>query len=255
MSEITVFPLFSGSKGNCTLVCGGGKNILIDAGTGKLKTGKKLGLLGLTLSDIDAILITHCHSDHIKYIADIESFSDCPIYCKDGIILKVQAAVNNEKCEVRPVSGTFYIGDMAITPFCLPHDEECLGYKFEIAGETFVYMTDLGYFSDEYYPLVTGAKKVLIEANHDENMLKKGSYPYLLKKRILSENGHLSNKNCAKVCATLYKGGAREFILGHLSEENNCPELAFEAVNNELSALGDDYAIYVTTRNGLEKPI
>ncbi len=255
MSEIKVFPLFSGSKGNCTLVSSKNANILIDAGCGKMKTGKKLKEIGIDFSDIDGILITHCHSDHTKYLKDIEEQSHAKVYCSEEIACHIKAIIEDYPENVFEINGRFEIKELTVTPFSLPHDEKCTGYKISYSDESFTYMTDLGYFDDELFPTIMGTDKILIEANHDEDMLKNGGYPYLLKRRILSNYGHLSNANCAKVCEKLYKSGTKEFILGHLSEENNCPELAYNAVNEALSNVGEDYTLFVTSRNGLEKPV
>lgn len=255
MSEINVFPLFSGSKGNCTLVSSNGTNILIDAGCGKMKTGRKLKEIGLSFCDIDGILITHCHSDHTKYLSDIEDLSNAFVYCKKSVASKVKDMIFEKNEKVISIDGSFNIKDLCIVPFELPHDEECIGYKISSKNESFSYLTDLGYFDDTLFPLIEGSLKILIESNHDEDMLKNGNYPYLLKRRIMSSGGHLSNAACANVCGRLYKSGTKEFILGHLSEENNCPELAYNTVNAVLSEIGDDYSLFVTTRNGLEKPI
>lgn len=253
MSSVSVIPLFSGSKGNCTLVVVGGTKILIDAGAGRLKTSRKLKSFGFDLSDIDALLITHCHSDHIKYLEDVAFSSDCKVYCSKKIERIILSRLFDNEEKLVAFDGAFSIGSVHITPFELPHDATCFGYKIESGESSFTYMTDLGFFDEELLPIISGTEKIMIESNHDEEMLEKGSYPYYLKKRILSVGGHLSNGSCANVCQKLYDCGTKEFILGHLSEENNCPELAYNAVNEALKSQGSDYKLFVTTRNGLDE--
>lgn len=252
MDGIEVFPLFSGSKGNCTLVRLKDTAILIDAGCGKKKTQKKLEAHGISLSDVAAIIITHCHMDHTRYLKDIANASECAIYCQKSVADVVAEMLDFDFSRIVAFDGKFFVGNLTITPFSLPHDSLCTGYRISSEVGDFTYMTDLGRVEEEILPVIEGSEKILIEANHDEEMLENGRYPYILKKRIASDFGHLSNESCAGICEKLYKSGTKEFILGHLSEENNCPELAYNAVDALLRLHGNDYKLFVATRNGLD---
>lgn len=254
IDKIKVFPLFSGSKGNSTLVMCGDKNFLIDVGTTRLKIKTKLNTANLSLSDIDGIFITHCHSDHIKALFDVTKECDCKIYSSKETL----QTILRENCEIDKgrliaIKDTLSFDDLMIHFFSLNHDVTNIGFRFNYENETFSYLTDLGCYTDEVVQEIKGSQKVLVESNHDVWLLKNGNYPYILKRRILSDFGHLSNGDCASLCRTLYLSGTREFILGHLSEENNYPELAFETVNEALSKLGNDYKLFVTNRNGLSE--
>lgn len=254
--QIIIFPLFSGSKGNSTLIKCNGKNYLIDVGGTKLKIQNKLILANVLLKDIDGIFITHNHSDHVQALLNVMKETNANIYATKIVIDQIKR--NNEKINTNrliEIDNEANINKMTVTTFNLSHDVQTVGYKFSYNGEEFSYLTDLGCYTKDIVDKILGSNKVLVESNHDENLLKKGKYPYPLKKRILSQSGHLSNSDCASLCRELYLNGTRKFILGHLSEENNYPELAYNTVNSVLSKLGNDYKLYVTTRNGLEESV
>ena len=235
MSEgISLIPLFSGSTGNCTLVTGGDTKILIDAGVSSLKLCCALDSLGVDIQDISAIFITHEHDDHIKALPVLMKNHDLPVYMTESSYLAspLKFSVNyidpGEKITV---------GDIEITPFPVSHDTAfCVGYTVRSGGHTAGIMTDTGYVTDEAVYCLSGCESVLIESNHDVGMLQNGSYPYFLKKRILSERGHLSNDACAEFCSFLHEKGTESFILAHLSRENNTPTKAIECAR---LALGD----------------
>ena len=255
MSEIRILPLFSGSKGNSVLVINGDNIVLVDVGVSRQRIDKKLKSYGYSLENVTAILLTHAHIDHVKGLDIVMKYSQAKLYCQKeccDAIGKYIEKVDFERIEI--TKENFNIGNMEIRSFHLPHDAHCTGYTFKTDDDKIAVFTDLGQFDERLFEVVGGAKKVYIESNHDVNMVKHGAYPYQLKRRILSQNGHLSNEDCGKVCQNLYKLGARTFLLSHLSEENNSPEMAFSAVNTaiqEVTPLGD-FGVYVVGKEGLE---
>lgn len=254
MSKIKVCPLFSGSSGNSTYVEIGENKILIDAGVSRQRIQKKLALLGVDVKDITAIFLTHTHGDHIRGLEILMKYCNAKLFIND----KMRSVVVKK---IRPVDisrivmfgNSIAFSGIKVSSFEVPHDVYCNGLSFSTENDKFVYCTDIGIFSEKLLPVVSGARRILIESNHDETMLEKGSYPYPLKRRILSNFGHLSNNSCAKVCAKLHEMGTNEFILGHLSEENNLPELAYNATNCAIqkSNSTNQYKIYVVGREGM----
>lgn len=256
MSKIHILPLFSGSKGNSVLVFSEQVKLLVDVGVSKRRLEDKLNDFGFTLMDIDAILLTHAHNDHVKGLDVTLRHSKAKLYAKENCLAMVSKYIYDfEESRIEMIDGNFKVGDINVRPFNLPHDMACTGFVFENETDKFSFLTDLGEFDDKLFDIIVGSSRVYIECNHDVDMLLKGTYPYPLKMRILSKNGHLSNDSCAKVCKHLYDLGTRDFVLGHLSEENNVPELAYNVVNDLLRAGCEmcDYEIHIAGKCGLEK--
>ena len=232
--------LGSGSKGNCTLVTANNTQILIDAGLPITEIEAKLITLGVNPSKIDGILITHEHSDHIKSVEKLSKKYHIPVYAH---MLEWQCL--NLKMNILPAlqktfdDSDFYVGDMTISSFKLSHDANlCLGYSVFCGGAKFSIATDLGICPQSVVEKLKGSDVVLLEANHDENLLANNQrYPIVLKKRILSNKGHLSNTASAQVIYQLV-GGTSQIILGHLSEENNAPSLAYNTIKSFLAEKG-----------------
>ena len=230
----------SGSSGNCCLVSDGKTNILIDAGISMRRIVSCLAELGLTPRDICGVLITHEHSDHISGLPMLLKHYGVKLYapgelCKvlDSYKPEFRASLNyiemNEKAA---------IGELTVTPFRTPHDSRfSTGYRIE-GSSVFAYATDTGSVTESMLSGLSGADAAIIEANHDPDMLKNGPYPYYLKRRILSERGHLSNDDCGKLAFLLANSGTGVIILGHLSRENNTPELAYKTVKNAVENCG-----------------
>jgi len=225
--EITT--LSSSSSGNCVLVSVGGRHILIDAGISCRRLGVYLAAVGLTLSDISEIYITHTHSDHVaglmttskKYAIKIHCSADAHRYLKPYF---------HESREATPLTPeTVYETDSyAVTAFATSHDSPgSVGYRVTDGKHTFVYCTDLGVVTPAAERGALGADIIVLESNHDVTMLKNGPYPPALKRRILSAQGHLSNASCSRFAIKLADAGARHIILSHISHENNTPSLAF----------------------------
>ena len=255
MNKIEITPLFSGSSGNSILIKNGKNLVLVDVGVSRQRISKKLNTYGYNLEDITAILLTHGHIDHVKGLDIVMKYSNARLYCQKECLDVIGKYV--EKVDDNRITTTkeiFTIGNMEIASFPLPHDSPCTGYTFTTSENKVAVLTDLGKFEEDLFEVIGGAKTVYIESNHDVEKVKNGMYPYQLKRRILSEKGHLSNEDCGIVCKNLYKLGTRRFLLSHLSNENNTPELAFSAVSSAIQEVTNqgDFGIYVVGKEGLE---
>ena len=247
--QITVFA--SSSSGNCLLVRSGDTCVLLDAGISMRRMGTALARLGLTWQNIDGVLITHEHSDHISGLKTLLKYHSIPLYAPHTVASRVcgisPGAVDCMR--VIPVGQPFIIGQMRITAFHTPHDtDESVGYRVEGDG-VFALATDMGCVTEEVFSGLSGADTVLIEANHEEELLLNGPYPPQLKRRILSDHGHLSNTSCAGLARRLAENGTRRIVLGHLSKENNRPEIAERTVQQALFGTGVE--LYCAPPDGL----
>lgn len=237
--EVTTFA--SGSSGNCALVTAGSTRLLIDAGISFLKIKQYLGMQGCTPADIGGILITHEHSDHIKGLKTLLKRTDIPLYAPRTLASRLWGMLpeSDGKLQVIPLEQDVTLGDVRITAFPTPHDTpQSVGYRLEDGERTFCLCTDLGHVTDTVLDHLTGADAAVIEANHDLEMLRLGPYPVYLKRRILSDRGHLSNDACAHLAVTLAEHGTNQLVLGHISKENNTPRLACRTVGEALEATG-----------------
>lgn len=231
-------PLYSGSSGNCSIVTIGKTNILVDAGmTGKAILSA-LETVGVDPCKLNAIVVTHEHSDHIKGVGVFSRKYDIPVYANEGTWKAMSPLIGDVSMHnIRTfVNGqNFYIGDADITPFNISHDAaDPVGYSFCGGGARIVYMTDTGCVNEALRTIASGADLLFLEANHDVDMLKRGPYPYPLKKRILSEKGHLSNVAAGEFLKKLFPTGVRRVILAHLSRENNTEQIAYSTVRQAL---------------------
>jgi len=232
----------SGSSGNCTLVSAGNTHILIDAGISMKRIRTALAGFDLSLADISGVLITHSHSDHISGLTMLVKHTNLPVFAPHivaGALRHAVAGVENSLHEIG-VGESFAVGQAGVTAFSTHHDtEQSVGYIIE-ADCRFGFCTDTGCVTEDMFRALSSSDAVLLEANHDVDMLLSGPYPYHLKRRILSENGHLSNESCGELAARLAQSGARAVILGHLSHENNTPQAARSAVWKALEEAGFD---------------
>lgn len=249
-------PLFSGSSGNSYYIGSSREGILIDAGRSAKQISNMLVACAIDISAIRAIFITHEHSDHIAGLRVFASRNRIPVYASEKTLdaLKAMGCLN-EKIESNAVGckGLECAG-MMITPFPIPHDSvDCVGYRIETSdGRKIALSTDLGCLSEEVRSNLFGSDMVVLESNHDVGMLENGPYPYILKRRILSDTGHLSNHACASELDGLVRSGATRFVLAHLSRENNTPDLAFQTAlcSLKMSGMkqGKDFELYVAPR-------
>lgn len=221
------------------LLSGGATNILIDAGISMRRMEDALRQTGLTMRDIGGVLITHEHSDHIMGLKTLAKHCAAPLYAPRYVASGLRRAIPETEGCLRIIEPglDFYIGAMKIRAFHTPHDtDESVGYRVECGG-VFAIATDMGHVTSEVEENLMGADAVLVESNHDVDMLSYGPYPVYLKRRILSDRGHLSNDCCAQLVRRLGEGGVKRVVLGHLSRENNTPEKALLASAQALGSL------------------
>ena len=248
----------SGSSGNAALLSSGNTHILIDMGISCRRIIKSLEQLGLRGEDLSAILITHEHADHIAGAGILSRRYNLPIYANEATWAAMRDKLGNiSENNIRffETGADFHIGTLDISPFSIPHDAaEPVGYSFYAGRSKLSIATDLGAVKESWMRHIEDSDLVLLESNHDIDMLKAGRYPYDLKRRILGNKGHLSNDAAGKAALQLVQRGVRNIILGHLSGENNFPELAYQSVCCALQAEGiepgRDLMLSVASRDG-----
>jgi phosphoribosyl 1,2-cyclic phosphodiesterase len=235
----------SGSDGNCYYLFTETEGLIIDLGVGIRTLKKQFRDFGLSLSSIHHILITHDHADHIKSVGSFCHEYRLPVHATE----RVHAGIDRNYCVSRKIpvqmkravfpGETMQLGAFRVTPFKVPHDaSENVGYQVEAEGVVFCVITDAGVVTEEMRSYINKADYLVLEANHDVEMLIQGRYPQHLKERILSPTGHLCNTDCAKAIAENMKEGLRHVWLCHLSQDNNHPELARKTVEATLREYG-----------------
>lgn len=256
--QLQFCPLFSGSSGNSIFIGTPRTKILIDAGLSGAKITGELRKIGVEPDKLNAILVTHEHSDHIAGVGVLSRRYRIPVYANAG----TWAAMRGKLGAIEPArmiefetGSDFSIGDLDIRPFATPHDAaEPVGYAIYAGACKAAVATDLGCVREGWLNEVSASDVLLLEANHDVNTLEAGRYPYELKKRILGRRGHLSNDDAGQAAVELVKRGVRAIVLGHLSGENNFPELAYASVCGMLEqngyVPGRDLALSVARRDG-----
>ncbi len=250
----------SGSSGNCIYVGNDDTHIIIDAGISGKRVEKGLNEIGLKTSEMDGILVTHEHADHIGGLGVLARRYGIPIYATEGTIRAImRCSTIGEIPEglFRKIEedNTFAVGDITVNPIKVSHDAaQPVAYRFFHKDASVAVMTDLGIYNDYIVDSLTGCNAILLEANHDINMLQVGRYPYPLKQRILGERGHLSNVSSGRLLCRLLHDNLKGIVLGHLSAENNLAELAYETVRMEIT-MGDtpyqfsDFPVSVAKRS------
>ena len=250
----------SGSSGNVTFVGTENTSVLIDAGISMKKIEEGMNSIGMSARDLDAIMITHEHSDHIKGLGVLSRKYGIPIYATQGTIKGISentsvGRIDNELYNVISTDISFQVGDLTIEPHSIWHDAyEPVCYSITDGKSKAAIATDLGDFNDYLVKCLSDSDMLLIEANHDIRMLEAGPYPYDLKRRILGQKGHLSNEASGRFIRKLLNDHIKTIILGHLSKDNNIPELAYEAVKLELKGNGftdniEDFNLHTAMRD------
>lgn len=245
--------LVSGSSGNCSLVSDGKTSILIDCGLSCKKLEEALSKTKINPKDISAMLITHEHSDHIKGAGIVSRKYNLPVFATAKTHEAMDLGITSENIRYLSPGCDFEIDSIGIKPFSIPHDAaNPVGYNFFCGKNKLSLATDIGVMTDELLNNLKGSLAVLLESNHDVNMLKNGRYPMHLKRRILSPTGHLSNEDAAAAAIELVKSGTRHIMLGHLSNENNTPTMAYTTAEKIFSEngieLNKDVALSVAAR-------
>ena len=240
--SIRYISVASGSSGNCHYIEKSKTKILVDAGLSGKKIEEHLRQHHVDLATLGGIMVTHEHSDHIKGVGIISRRYDVPVFAT----LKTWESMENCLGKIKPENKrvftpyeSFSIGDIEINPFSTSHDAvDSCGFAISDGKNKLSIATDLGCVTDKVMEYISHSELVILESNHDEQMLKMGSYPYYLKQRVLSEFGHLSNADAGDVAAKLAKLGTKAVLLAHLSQENNMPVLAYQTVASIMEEQG-----------------
>jgi phosphoribosyl 1,2-cyclic phosphodiesterase len=237
-------PLFSGSKGNSYYIGTASEGVLIDAGRSCKQIELAMEANGLKMSSISAVFVTHEHTDHCSALKVMAKRYNFDVYGSLGTINALeQGGKVDPKTATKLIESEIAIGNMLVQRFDTPHDaaESCCYRVTASDGKSALVATDMGVMLDSVRTAAAISDFVVLESNHDIEMLKNGIYPFHLKQRILSNKGHLSNSACATELAALVKGGTLRLMLGHLSEENNTPNLALSTSVSALEQAGLTY--------------
>lgn len=261
-----LYSIASGSSGNCIYVGSDTTHLLVDTGISKKRTEEGLAALDISMRNMDGILITHEHIDHIGGLGVVSRKYDIPIYATEKTIDAILNTKSVGKIELdlfHPVKADepFTIKDIRCNPMRISHDAaDPVGYRFKCGTKQVAVATDMGTYTEYTVECLKGMDALLLEANHDVHMLQVGPYPYPLKQRILGDRGHLSNERSGKLLSRLLHDNLKAILLGHLSQENNLPQLAYETVRLEINMdetpyKADDFNIMVARRSAPSEPI
>ena len=249
----------SGSSGNCIYAGTDSTAVLVDVGMSGKKIEEGLRMIDRSPTELAGILITHEHIDHIAGLGVMARRYHLPLYMTRGTAAYIAGCVQMGKIDPDLIhivrkDECFSVGDLMIHPFSISHDAaEPVGYRVYYGKKKACVCTDLGCYTDYTVECLKNSDVVLLESNHDVNMLQVGRYPYQLKRRILGDRGHLSNASSGQLLSRILNDHMKGIFLGHLSQENNLPELAFETVRVEIISSDSDYSpeelpIYVADR-------
>ena len=261
MPNLQICSLRSGSRGNAVLVFTEKTKILIDCGISGKNVESCLNDIDIDPRELDAILVTHEHADHTNAVGIMSRRYNLPIYANTATFIAMLDKIGNVTDDNQRTfkdDTEFEIGDIGIKPFAIPHDAaDPVGYSLFSGSRKISIATDMGHISDSAESALRNSDIVLLEANHEVNVLDVCGYPAYLKRRIKSDLGHLSNETAGKLAALLAMSGTRQILLGHLSAESNTPEMAFETVNGILKSnnisVGSDIILDVATRGEISK--
>ena len=244
---VSVSVLASGSRGNCALVATSATRILVDAGLSGRETCRRLRALGERAEEISAILITHEHSDHVAGLQRLATKLNVPVFLTAPTHQAWSRAVRDQqgaipelpKSEHFSAGRGFRVGDIEVMPFTIPHDAaDPVGFTFRAEGVKVGFATDLGYMPASVRDHLRGCSVLVMESNHDVEMLRSGPYPWSVKQRVMSRVGHLSNLALADFFTNDYDNSASFVVLAHLSEQNNHPEIARREAEKALATRG-----------------
>lgn len=256
----------SGSSGNCIYVGSENTHLLVDAGISKKRIEEGLKELQIKGEELDGILVTHEHVDHIQGLGVFSRKYGVPIYATPGTIRGIQEYKALGKMpeglykEIKTDS-EFELGDIAVHPFAISHDaNEPSGYRFNQGDKSVAVATDLGKYDQYIVDKLQNLNAILLESNHDIHMLEVGPYPYYLKQRVLGDRGHLSNELSGRLLCDILHDNLKNVVLGHLSKENNYAELAYETVKLEVTLgnnpyKGEEIPISVAKRDSVSEII
>lgn len=260
--RFTFCPLYSGSSGNALFIGAGNTRVLIDAGMTGKAIEEALRQIGVLPETLNGIAVTHEHSDHVKGVGIISRKYHVPVYANERTWNAMARTVGNVAPGNRRIFSDeedFYIGDLALFPFSIPHDAaDPVGYRVYYGGRSVATATDMGYVKKSVVKTLAGVDVLLLESNHDPDLLMRNPhYSLYLKQRILGNHGHLSNLASAEGLLALMDTGVREVVLGHLSGENNTPELAMATHTERLSQagarVGEDVRLSVAWRDRVSR--
>ena len=245
-------PLFSGSTGNSYYIGSKSSGILVDIGRSCKQVTTVMQRCGIDPLSVQGILITHEHSDHISGLRVFASKYHIPVFASKGTLGALESmGILNDKYPAYTIEDTLELAGMHVNAFRTPHDcAESFGSRIEAEdGHTVTVATDIGHITPEVEENLHGTDLAVIESNHDIGMLRTGPYPYSLKRRILSDFGHLSNTACADLLPELFEDGTKHFLLAHLSRENNTPDIARQTAVCGMQMAGvenaEDYILQV----------
>ena len=254
--------LYSGSSGNCLFVESDNAKILIDAGVSLKKIETGLESIGVLPESLDAILVTHEHSDHIQSLGNLSKKFNLPVFANSKTLDNMPKQIDkisSENINKFNNKEKFNIKDLEIMPFDIPHDaaDPC-GFNISCDNKQLSIATDIGHINNNILKYLEGSNFILLESNYDTEVLKFSKYPFILKQRISGPNGHLSNESAGKVVNYLLHSNLQTAMLGHLSKENNFPELAYQTVVDEILESGSDISkinLSVASRDNVSKII
>ena len=233
---LTICPLASGSKGNAVYIGSGERAVLFDAGLSGVALERRMAEKGLSPNALDAVIVSHEHTDHVKGAGILSRRFQIPIYINEKTYRAASAKLGKvERITHFQCGHTFSIGDLTVNPFSISHDaEDPAGFTVEHNGSKLALATDLGIATALVKTHLQGASLIYVEANHDPEMLHLGPYPWYLKQRVRSRRGHLSNQEAGELLCHVKNSTLKHVVLAHLSEENNHPQKAWETVSQML---------------------
>lgn len=234
--------LYSGSSGNCQFIKTQNTTILVDAGLSGKKIQNGIANIGEDPKNVDAIFITHEHMDHIQGAGILSRRLDIPVYANEKTWEAMSPIIGDVKSHnIKIINETVEVGDLTLQVFDISHDAvNPVGYNIYYKNKKISLVTDTGCINDNIINCIKDSELLLIESNHDEDMVLIGPYPWPLKRRVLGEFGHMSNDTAGNLVSKVIKKGREIVLLGHLSKENNFPELAYKTVENILKENGID---------------